>query len=224
MRKKHLFMLLSLLFTFGLHAQVKVDRGNQNYGQRTERLKSSRKSSQLAIKYGVKAGVNMSTMSNGMDFDPGFGIGVGFRVGVMTNFHWGQRTANSLPGTGWIGLQSELMYSYQTVKSDGGDIKMNYIQLPVLLKIYPISALSVEVGPEFSYLLSTSPEDITVDVATINVGKCKGFNVGAGVGVAYEFRMGLTLGARYSIGFTNMAKNLKWRNNGNVQVTFGWLF
>ena len=224
MRKKLLFMVLGLLFTFGLHAQVKVDRSNQNYGNGTERVKTVKKSSQLAIKYGVKAGVNLSTMSNGMEFDPGFGIGVGFRAGVMANFHWGQRTANSLPGTGWIGLQPELMYSYQTVKSNGGDLKMNYIQLPVMLKIYPLSALSVEVGPEFSYLLSTSPKEITLAGATVNVGDCSGFNVGAGVGVAYEFRMGLTLGTRYSMGFSDMAKNLKWKNNGNVQVTVGWLF
>lgn len=224
MRKKLLFMVLGLLFTFGLHAQVKVDRGNQNYGQGTERVKTAKKSSQLAIKYGVKAGVNLSTMSNGMEFNPAFGMGVGFRAGVMGNFHWGQRTANSLPGTGWIGLQPELMYSYQTVKSDGGDIKMNYIQLPVMLKFYPLSLLSVEAGPEFSYLFSTSPEFVTVDEKIIRVGKCQGLNVGVGIGLAYEFRTGLTLGTRYSIGLTDMAKNLKWKNSGNFQVTVGWLF
>lgn len=224
MRKKLLFMVMGLLLTFGLHAQVKVDRGNQDHSQRTERTKTSKKSSQLSIKYVVKAGVNMSTMSNGMEFDPGFGMGVGFRAGVMANFHWGQRTANSLPGTGWFGLQPELMYSYQTVKSDGGDIKMNYLQLPVMLKIYPLSALSVEVGPEFNCLISTSPDRMEFDEATVSLGNCRGFNVGAGLGIGYEFRPGLLVGARYSLGFTDMAENLKWKNNGNVQVTVGWLF
>ena len=224
MQRKLLFIVLGLLLSFGLHAQVKVDRGNRNYGHRTDGTISSRKSSQLAIKYGVKAGVNLSTMSNGMEFDPEFGMGVGLRAGVMANFHWGQRTANSLPGTGWIGLQPELMYSYQAVNSHDGHIKMHYIQLPVMLKIYPLSALSVDIGPEFSYLLSTSPDIVRVGGATVNIGDCNGFNFGAGAGVAYEFRLGLTLGARYSMGFTDMAKNLKWKNNGNVQVTVGWLF
>ena len=224
MTKKVLFTVLVLLIALGINAQVKVDRGYGNGDQRMERVKTQRKSSQLSIKYGVKAGVNLSTMSNGMEFEPGFGMGAGFRIGAVANFHWGQRTANSLPGTGWIGLQPELIYSYQSVKSDGGNINMNYIQVPVMLKIYPLAALSVEVGPEFNYLISTSPKEMTVDGATINVGDCKGFNMGVGIGAAYEFRMGLMAGARYSLGFTDMAKNLKWKNNGNVQVTLGWLF
>lgn len=224
MTKRFLFIALALFIVLAADAQVKVDRGYGNGAQRTERVKTQRKGSQLSIKYGVKAGVNLSTMSNDMAFDPGFGMGTGFRVGAVANFHWGQRTANSLPGTGWFGLQPELMYSRQSVKSNGGNIDMNYIQLPVMLKIYPLAAFSVEVGPEFNYLLSTSPKDITVDGATVNVGNCKGFNMGVGVGAAYEFRMGLMVGARYSLGFTDMAKNLKWKNNGNIQITLGWLF
>lgn len=224
MIRKIAFLAAGLLISLGLNAQVKVDRGYGDDEQRTERVKTQRKGSQLAIRYGVKAGLNLSTMSNDMAFDPGFGMGVGFRIGAMANFHWGQRTANSLPGTGWFGLQPELMYSYQSVKTDNDDIKMSYIQLPVMLKIYPLAALSVEVGPEFSYLISTSPDVITVDGATIHVGDCKGFNMGVGVGAAYEFKLGLVVGARYSLGFTDMANNLKWKNNGNVQVTVGWLF
>ena len=222
---KHIIIIVLLaICASGVKAQVKVDRGYINGEQRTERVKTQRRGSQLAIKYGVKAGVNLSTMSNSMEFDPGFGMGAGFRIGAVANFHWGQRTANSLPGTGWFGLQPEVMYSYQSVKSDGGNINMSYLQVHVMLKIYPLAALSVEVGPEFNYLISTSPKEMSVDGATVNVGDCKGFNMGVGVGAAYEFKMGLMVGARYSLGFTDMAKNLKWKNNGNVQVTLGWLF
>ena len=222
--KRLTIILFTVIFGFIVNAQVKVDRGYGNGEQRAERVKTPHRGSQLVIKYGAKLGVNLSTMSNSMEFEPGFGIGAGFRIGAVANFHWGQRTANSLPGTGWFGLQPELMYSYQSVKSDGGNINMSYIQLPVMLKVYPLSALSVEVGPEFNYLISTSPEEMTVDGATVKVGDCKGFNMGVGVGASYEFRMGLMVGARYSLGFTDMAKNLKWKNNGNVQVTLGWLF
>ena len=221
--RRLLSSVIALILFIGASAQVKVNRGYGN-NQDNNRPKIERRGSQLAIKYGIKAGVNMSTMSNSMEFNPNFGMGVGFRVGAMANFHWGQRTANSLPGTGWFGLQPEVMYSYQSVKTDGGNLNMSYIQVPVMLKVYPLAALSVEVGPEFNYLINTSPKDLTVDGATIKTGDCKGFNMGAGVGVAYELEMGLTLGARYSMGFTNMAKNLKWKNNGNIQVTVGWLF
>lgn len=218
MRKKIAISVLGLLTCLGATAQVHGHREDR------DRKDNSAKRSQLAIRYGVKAGVNLSTMSNGMQFDPGFGMGAGFRVGAVANFHWGQRTSTSLPGTGWFGLQPELMYSYQTVKTDGGDIKMNYIQLPVMLKVYPLSALSIEAGPEFNYLISTSPDRISAGGAVVKTSDMKGFNIGLGAGVAYELRMGLMFGARYSFGFSDLGKDLKWKNNGNLQITAGWLF
>ena len=117
-----------------------------------------------------------------------------------------------------------LLFSNQVIKSDGGDVKLNYIKVPVMLKVYPLARLSVEVGPEFSYLISSSPKSMEVDGATVKVGDCKGFNFGAGVGAAYEFNFGLMVGARYSMGFTDLGKTLKWKNNSNIQITAGWFF
>lgn len=217
------FFILAIGLTLSLSsavAQVKVNRGLGD--QRTET--ATRHGSALAIKYGIKVGVNLSNMSNDMTFDPAFSMGTGFQVGALINFHWGQRTASSLPGTGIWGLQPELLFSNQVIKSDGGDIKLNYIKMPIMFKIYPLSRLSIEFGPEISYLISSSPESLEFYDAKIKVGDCKGFDFGAGVGLAYEFKCGLMFGARYSMGFTNLDKNLKWKNNSNIQITAGWLF
>lgn len=222
MKAKNLMLCIGLMLAVNMFAQVKVDRGYGNQSQ--AKVKSEKRGAALAIKYGVKVGVNMSSMSNDMTFDPGFSMGTGFRVGALMNLHWGQRTISSRQGTGLWGLQPEVVFSNQVVKSDGGNIKLNYIQVPVMLKIYPTSALSLEIGPEFSYLISTSPESINVGDANVKIGDCKGFNCGAGVGASYEFEMGLVVGARYSMGFTELGENLKWKNNGNIQVTVGWLF
>lgn len=224
--KKILIFAIGLFLSMGtVVAQVKVNIGYGNPSSEAAR-KSSTKShgAALAVKYGVKAGVNFSNMSNDMTFDPSFSIGTGFHVGALMNLHWGQRTASSLPGTGLWGLQPEILFANHAIKSGGGDIKLNYIKVPVMLKVYPLSALSVEVGPEFSYLISSSPESMKVDGATVKVGDCKGFNFGAGVGASYEFGFGLMVGARYSMNFTELGKNLKWKNNSNVQITVGWLF
>lgn len=210
------------LTTISAMAQVTVNRGN--YGTQQQKETSfSDKGSGFLMKYGVKAGLNMTSMSNDMAFEPGFGMGVGFRVGGFLNMRWGYRTENSSKGTGFLGFQPELMYSNQAVKTDAGDIKLNYIAVPLLLKVYPTTALNIEVGPEFSYLISTSPSTMAVDGAEIKVGDCKGMNIGATAGLAYDFEMGLTVGARYTYGFTDMAKNLKWKNS-NIQVTVGWMF
>ena len=222
MIKKIIMVCIVALTTMSAMAQVTVNRGN--YGTQQQKETSfSEKGSGFLMKYGVKAGLNMTSMSNDIAFEPGFGMGVGFRVGGFLNMRWGYRTENSSKGTGLWGFQPELMYSNQAVKTDAGDIKMNYIAVPLLLKVYPTTALSLEVGPEFSYLMSTSPSTMAVDGAEIKVGDCKGMNIGLAAGLAYDFEMGLTVGARYTYGFTDMAKNLKWKNS-NIQITVGWMF
>ena len=222
MIKKIIMVCIVALTTISAMAQVTVNRGNYSSQQQKE-TSFSDKGSGFLMKYGVKAGLNMTSMSNDMAFDPGFGMGVGFRIGGFLNMRWGYRTENSSKGTGLWGFQPELMYSNQAVKTDAGDIKMNYIAVPLLLKVYPTTALSIEVGPELSYLISTSPSTMAVDGAEIKVGDCKGMNVGLAAGLAYDFEMGLTVGARYTYGFTDMAKNLKWKNS-NIQITVGWMF
>ena len=222
MIKKIIMVCIVALTTMSAMAQVTVNRGNYSSQQQKE-TSFSDKGSGFLMKYGVKAGLNMTSMSNDMAFDPGFGMGVGVRVGGFLNMRWGYRTENSSKGTGLWGFQPELMYSNQAVKTDAGDVKMNYIAVPLLLKVYPTTALSIEVGPELSYLISTSPSTMAVDGAEIKVGDCKGMNIGLAAGLAYDFEMGLTVGARYTYGFTDMAKNLKWKNS-NIQVTVGWMF
>ena len=222
MIKKIIMVCIVALTTMSAMAQVTVNRGNVSSQQQKE-TSFSDKGSGFLMKYGVKAGLNMTSMSNDMAFDPGFGMGIGFRVGGFLNMRWGYRTENSSKGTGLWGFQPELMYSNQAVKTDAGDVKMNYIAVPLLLKVYPTTALSIEVGPELSYLISTSPSTMAVDGAEIKVGDCKGMNIGLAAGLAYDFEMGLTVGARYTYGFTDMAKNLKWKNS-NIQVTVGWMF
>ena len=223
MIKKIILVFIGVIITMSTMAQVAVNRGDYSAKQQQETSFSESTSTAFVMKYGVKAGLNMTSMSNDMSFEPGFGMGVGFRVGGFLNMRWGQRTENSLPGTGLWGFQPEIMYSNQAVKTDAGDIKMNFISVPLLVKVYPTTALSIEVGPELSYLISTSPSTMAMDGAEISVGDCKGLNMGITAGLAYDLEMGLTVGARYTYGLTEMAKNLKWKNN-NIQITVGWMF
>lgn len=180
--------------------------------------------STMIVRFGPKIGINLSDMSNRMSFDPSFSMGTGVQIGGVANFHWGQRTTSSMPGTGVWGLQTELLYSRHIIGSNGGNLGLNYMRFPVMLKIYPLSRFSVEVGPEFSYLMMTSPGSIAIKGTIVNVGECHGFDFGTGLGVAYEFDFGLVVGTRYSMGFADLGKNLKWKHSSNVQITAGWLF
>lgn len=222
MLKKSFLVCVGALSSMGAMSQVAVSRDYSSVNQGATTMGGT-KSSSLVAKFGIKAGVNMSTMNDDMDFDPRFSNGVGFRVGGLVNLRWGQRTESSMPGTGWFGIQPEIMYSYQAVKTDGGDMKFNYISVPIMLKFYPTTSLSIEVGPEFNYLIASSPSEWAADGVAVSVGDCKGLNMGIGAGAAYEFNGGFCIGARYSLGLTDMAENLKWKNN-NVQVSLGWMF
>lgn len=224
MLKKVLLFAALMLGVQTANAQVVIQRDYvQEKSQGVKSKEKGEKVSTFACKFGLKAGVNLSTMSNGMDFDPEFKMGAGFRIGGVANLRWGQRTENSLPGTGWFGLQPEVMYSMQQVGTAGESLKLNVIQVPVMVKIYPTTQLSLEVGPEFSYIISTSPDEMNFDGAQIKTGEIKGLTMGIGAGLSYDFDMGLTVGARYSYGFNKMAKNLDWKAS-NIQVTVGWLF
>lgn len=219
MFKRIIFTIIGTVVAIATMAQVTVNRS----GYSIDGGNAPKEKTPFMMKYGVKAGLNLTSMSNDMSFEPGFGMGAGFHAGGFLNLRWGQRTENSLPGTGFWGLQPELLFSNEGVTSDAGNVRMNFVSLPILLKLYPTTGFNIEVGPELSYMISTSPSTMAVDGAEFKVGDCKGLNAGIAAGLAYDFECGLTFGARYTYRFADMAKNLKWKNS-NVQVAVGWMF
>lgn len=228
MVKKLILLAIAVFYGLVADAQVVVNRdGNTAMGQGVNRqtiIDGGERVNTFAYKFGIKAGLNMSNMSNNLDgCEPGFSMGTGFRVGGLVNMRWGQRTENSLPGTGYFGLQPEILFSSMQVKTDVEAIKFQTVQVPIMLKVYPTVQFSIEAGPEFTYYMSSSPDDITFGGTQIKTGDIKGLTLGVGGGLAYDFDMGLTIGARYSYGFNKMAKNLDWKNS-NIQITVGWMF
>lgn len=179
----------------------------------------------LRSSFGLKAGLSLSNISNGeasIHFSPA--MKADFHLGVVANLHFGYRDEGAPVGTGWFGVQPELIYSRQGFAVDGEAVGFDFLTLPLMAKLYVTKSLSIEAGPSFSYLLGVSPETTVIDDAQITLGGLKSkAGVGAGVGLEYENRMGLILGARYNLGLTDMANNLKWKNNA-VFVSAGWLF
>lgn len=179
----------------------------------------------LKTSFGVKAGVNMSTIVNNqseIDITPGSKIG--YAGGVFANIHFGYRDEGSPVGTGVFGLQPEILYSNQGFSSDDLDVELNYITVPVMLKFYATNNFNVELGPYFSYLLSSASESTVVDGTQISLQDLEGgTDYGIAAGLSYEANSGFVIGVRYSMGMADMASNLQWRNS-NIAATLGWLF
>ena len=113
-----------------------------------------------------------------------------------------------------IGLQVEALYanqgnrfySYKSGGSTSGTFQTNlhYISVPVLLQYYLLDHLTIEAGPEFSYLFSNHAGSSQVSFSS---GQYKPFDLGLNVGVAYDLTQKVVLGLRYHIGLLDITKD-----------------
>src|SRR5690606_23342981 len=102
-----------------------------------------------------------------------------------------------------VGIQPELVFSSMGSKDeDEGKYKLNYIALPVLVRIQIIDQLHFLVGPQASFLMSANyeyeseEEDIKDFV--------KGLDFGAVFGVGADISR-FNVGVRYGLGLSNIS-------------------
>lgn len=140
-------------------------------------------------RFGVKGGLNISTLVGGDVEDTkslvGFHVGGFAEIKIFDKFF----------------IQPELLYSAQGTKVDGplgadADLKLNYLNIPVLAKYYIVDKFSVEAGPQLGILLSAKADGTDFKDYTRSVDF--GFNIGAG----YNFTDNLSVGLRYTIGLS----------------------
>lgn len=159
--------------------------------------------------FGVKAGVNFASLTGdneGLDGLTSFHLGGVANIGVSEKFS----------------VQPEVLYSMQGASYDGGEIKLDYINVPVLAKFMVAEGFSIEAGPQIGFLVSAKEdgEDLKDFV--------KGTDFSGVLGVGYKLTSGLNFGARYNVGMSNIidsdledAGELK---NGVIQLSVGFMF
>lgn len=171
---------------------------------------------------GVKGGVNFATVT-GDDFDS---------PDSRTSFHVG--LVGELPLADILSLQVEALYSGQGFKSDidggiiGGDGKveyqLDYINVPVLAKIYATRGLSFEVGPQFSFKVNEEIDsDATDDGGDFDLNEAKDFDFGIAGGITFQTDMGLFATGRYIYGLTEIVENTDVKNSV-FQIGIGYKF
>lgn len=176
-----------------------------------------------AVHLGIKAGANMSSMSNYNLVDLGQKMGFGFEGGLVVSARFGKRTRSSDPGTGIIGVQIEPTYVQRTIGTDYKDLKLGYIEVPVLLKVFVTPSLNIEVGPNFAGILSSSPDYLETPNTKIATGEIKGMDVKVCVGVSYETKEGFFASLRYNLGTSDLAGNFPCKVSG-ASLTIGYKF
>ncbi|KRB57530.1 porin family protein [Flavobacterium sp. Root186] len=163
------------------------------------------------LQIGVKAGVNFASQTG--DAFPDQNID---KEGI-TSYHAGLVAEIKLLEK--FSIQPELLYSTQgaSYKSVGQEIKkeLGYLSIPVMAKIYLNKSISLEVGPQASFLLSEKDDFDLYNAET--------FEFAANAGLGVKLTKNIFLQGRYSLGLTEASKNADVKNS-TVQISAGFMF
>lgn len=168
--------------------------------------------------FGIKGGLNLSTIT-GDDFDS---------PDMRTSFHIG--AVAEFPLADMFSIQVEGLYSSQGFKTDldvdneDVEFQIDYINLPVLAKIYVTKGLSLDVGPQFGFKVNeeidTNPDSDSGDFETDRV---ENFDFGVAGGLTFQSEMGLFASGRYIYGMTDIVEDTD-AHNSVFQISLGYKF
>lgn len=177
----------------------------------------------FTVSVGVKGGVNYSLASDPKGFNLGTKGAVGFQGGLAANIHFSDKKDYTPAGTGRFGVQLEALYSQRTLKTDIENIKMNCFAVPVLAQFYITPSFTIEAGPTFTGILSSSPKTMTQGLTTFGIGEFKCYDVMASIGIGYYHNSGVTASARFNLSNVSLAGNFETKVS-TAELSIGYLF
>lgn len=158
------------------------------------------------LKLGLKGGLNYSNLT-----------GSEIQTDALTSYHIGAIAEIKLAEK--FAVQPELLYSTQgaTYNTILGDIdnELGYLSIPVMAKIYLNNTISLELGPQASFLLS---EKNDFDIENQNTFD---FAVAAGLGV--NITKSIFIQGRYVLGLTEVSTTADTKNSV-LQLSAGFMF
>jgi len=179
--------------------------------------------SQAQVALGLKGGLNLAK------FDIKAGAS---NIENRTGFHAG---AFGLIKLTKIGIQPEILFSRQgsefTFNNTNYEANFDYINVPILLKLYLAAGLNVQLGPQFGFLSTQELVNTASGVKDTKDAKDlfdKKSDVAIAAGLGWDLPFGITLDARYNIGLadvelrpTNQTNPVNFKNQV-IQVSVGY--
>jgi hypothetical protein len=165
------------------------------------------------IRFGIKGGLNYANQT-------GSSITINstnYNTSAITSYHAGLVTEIKLLDS--FSIQPELLYSTQgaSYKTAGAEFtnELGYLSIPVMAKIYLNKSVSLELGPQASFLLS---ERNNFDVKDANT-----FDFGVAAGLGLNITKHIFIQGRYGLGLTDASKDAQVKNSV-VQISAGLMF
>ncbi len=154
--------------------------------------------------FGVKGGFNMSNLYGSGDDVNDNNILYGFNAGVYA----------TLPISDFVAIQPEVLFTTKGAKLEysglvDGDakFKLNYIEVPLLVRVNITKNFNIHAGGYASYLVSSKVKgdgDISFD-QEIDRDDLNKFDAGIAAGVGVDFDP-ISIGVRYNYGLTTVGK------------------
>lgn len=170
--------------------------------------------------YGFKSGLNGSTITGDDigDTQPKIGLVAGGFAELCID--------------DYTSVQPEVLYSQQGVKYTDhngfdGTLKLDYINVPVLVKFRASNTLVFEAGPQMGLLLSAKDKYESTSISGTDDIKdnYEPIDFGANLGLNYDLQNGWYFGARYYLGLSNINNHTDVNNkNGVLQFSVAFKF
>jgi len=159
----------------------------------------------VTTEFGVKGGFNMSNFLSDNDEATDENILYGFNAGVYA----------TLPISDFVAIQPEILFTTRGSKLEynsdiaSGDakFKLNYIEVPLLVRVNITKNFNLQAGGYASYLVSSKltgdgSAEFDEDIDTDDLNK---FDAGIVAGVGVDFSP-ISIGLRYNYGLTTIGK------------------
>jgi Opacity protein and related surface antigens len=164
--------------------------------------------------YGVKGGLNFASVTG----DDNGKMKFSFNLGAFAEYRFND----------FFGIQPELMYSRQGAYDKVAGVKqwerLNYINIPILAKLYVLDNLSVDIGPQIGILLHSKSKWKSGGSSGKNdIDGLKGADVSFAMGLTYRVDRNWDVNVRYNLGLTDVQKKRDGKNSV-VQLGVGYRF
>jgi hypothetical protein len=154
---------------------------------------------QAEVAIGIKGGLNFANINGDQSLGATYNSRTGYHFGAYTLFKFGM-----------VGIQPEVLFSKQgtkyTVNTGNVDANFNYINIPVLLKLYTVAGLNLQVGPQIGFVTGGDVKS-TLSNGTSSTQNAKdlvnGSDWSIAMGLGWDIPFGLSLAARYNLGVSN---------------------
>ena len=186
------------------------------------------------VKFGAKAGVNFASI--GGDETDGIDGKTGFHLGLVAE----------IPLSGGFAFQPEVLYSAQGAKYEESEtlmgvtysykeeLKLDYINVPLLVKYSIIPGLSVHAGPQVGFSINSeyvSEYNMDGDTGSETIDlkdETNAVDLAIAAGLGYKLPMGVFFNARYNAGLSDIFDNEEGddfsQQNNVFQLSVGYMF